>query len=139
MGSNAAIKRYEAKRAGQQSSLFDDARSASPVVFALLESPWVMRGSELLRDDGGSYSTKRVEEPVHVRWDAERAAPASFIRGEREHPVESVAQTWATERRWWDREAHVSRRFWRVLGRDGVYDLVYDRVAGGWYLAGIQD
>ena len=48
-------------------------------------------------------------------------------------------QIWAAERAWWDPRRRVSRRFWRVLARGGVYDLVYDRAQGTWRLIGIQD
>jgi len=114
MGRNAAIKRYNATPDGQSMELFDEPTSKLPVVIELLRSPWVTRASELLVRDGAG-APKRREETVDVTW------------------------VWASERAWWDPREHVSRRYWRVLARGGVYDLAYDRIAGEWRLVGIQD
>jgi hypothetical protein len=138
VGRNGAIKRYDATPAGQPLELFDSVHSRRPVIVELLRSPWIVRASELARRDGGG-ATKRVEEPLTVEWDAHRQCPISFVRANRRYVVDAVVQVWASERRWWDPRRHVSRRFFRVLARGGVYDLAFDRAHGGWSLTGIQD
>ena len=138
MGRNAAIKRYTASPSGQPAELFDTKRSRLPVILELLASPWIVRASDLLRGDG-SCATKLAEEPVEVTWDAERQYPSSFMRAERAYRIDAIVQIWAAERAWWDPRQRVSRRFWRVLARGGVYDLAYDREQGVWLLIGIQD
>jgi len=138
MGRNAAIKQYSATPEGQPMELFDEPTSKLPVVIELLRSPWVMRASELLVRDGAG-APKRREETATVVWDTDRRCPLSFQRGERTYRIDAIVQVWASERAWWDPREHVSRRYWRVLARGGVYDLAYDRIAGEWRLVGIQD
>ncbi|MBI5231711.1 MAG: hypothetical protein HY876_06060 [Coriobacteriales bacterium] len=136
MGRNAAIKRYNAKPEGQPMELLETRRSRMPVVIELLKSPWLSRASDLLN---GTVASKKTEEAVTVVWDAERRCPSAFRRGEKTYRIDAIVQVWATERAWWDPRAHVSRRFWRVLARGGVYDLAYDRIEAEWRLVGIQD
>lgn len=131
MGSNAAIKGFDAKRAGQPLDLFESA-SRLPVVLELLSSPWVRRGSEL---DG----PKRSEIEVPVEWDGERARPAAFTRKGKRYAIDQVVQQWAVDARWWDRERAVSRRCFRVIARGGVYDLAFDRLGERWLLVGVVD
>jgi len=97
-----------------------------------------MRASDLRRGDG-SCATKLAEESVEVAWDAERQYPSFFIRAGRIYQIDAIVQIWAAERAWWDPRRKVSRRFWRVLARGGVYDLAYDRDRKVWLLIGIQD
>ena len=87
----------------------------------------------------GSGAAKRAEEPVEVVWDPERRYPTAFTRDAKTYRVDAIVQVWATERSWWDPRKRVSRRFWRVLARGGVYDLAYDRTSASWLLIGIQD
>lgn len=138
MGRNAAIKRFDAKSAGQPLELFESKRSRLPVVVELLASPWIVRASELSRRDG-SCAAKRAQESVTVVWDAVRQYPSAFTRAGRTYRIDAIVQVWASERAWWDPRRTVSRRFWRVLARGGVYDLAYDRRADEWILTGIQD
>lgn len=138
MGRNAAIKRFSAQTPGQPLELFETKRSRLPVIVELLASPWIVRASDLMRHDG-SGAAKRAEEIVEVVWDAERQYPTLFVRGERRYRIDAIVQVWAAERAWWDPRRRVSRRFWRVLSRGGVYDLAYDRTDGSWLLIGIQD
>lgn len=138
MGRNTAIKRYDASPTGQPDELFDTKRSRLPVVMELLKSPWIVRASELVNSDGTS-ATKRAEQTVTVSWDAERQYPTSFTREHVRYRIDAVVQVWATDRAWWDPRRRVSRRYWRVLARGGVYDLAYDRATGSWALVGIQD
>ncbi len=138
MGRNAAIKQYDARKTGQPVELFETKRSRLPVIIELLASPWIVRASDLTRRDG-SCSAKHAEEPVEVVWDAARQYPSSFTRGERVYRIDAIVQIWAAERAWWDPRKRVSRRFWRVLARGGVYDLAYDKTTGTWLLIGIQD
>jgi len=138
VGRNASIKRFSPASAGQPLELFETKRSRLPVVLELLASPWIVRASDLLRGDG-SCATKLAEEPVAVVWDAERQYPSSFVRSERTYRIDAIVQLWAAERAWWDPRRRVSRRFWRVLARGGVYDLAYDRDRRVWLLIGIQD
>lgn len=138
MGRNSTIKRYDATPAGQPMELFDSAHSRLPVILELLRSPWIVRASELTRREG-TYTAKRAEEPVEVVWDAERQCPTAFIREHKRYRVDAVVQVWATERAWWDPRRRISRRFFRVLSRGGIYDLAFDRAAGVWMLVGIQD
>lgn len=137
MGRNSAIKHYDATPAGQPLELWEGGHGRLPVIVELLKSPWIMRASDLLARDGSAV--KRAEEPVAVVWDPDRRCPASFVRNRRTYRIDAVIQVWAAERAWWDRRSRVSRRYWRVLARGGVYDLAYDRVADGWLLIGIQD
>ena len=138
MGRNSAIKHYDATPAGQPLELFASKRAQLPVITELLASPWIMRASELVRKDGAS-APKRIDEELDVVWDAELARPARFVRGETTYRVDEVLQAWAVERAWWDPRRRVSRRFYRVLARGGVYDLAFDRSSGEWRLVGIQD
>jgi hypothetical protein len=138
VGRNASIKRYSSSVAGQAAELFDGKRSRLPVILELLASPWIVRASELLGRDG-SCATRLAEEPVAVAWDAERRYPSSFTRADRTYRIDAIVQVWVAERAWWDPRHKVSRRFWRVLARGGVYDLAYDRDQGTWFLIGIQD
>lgn len=138
MGRNSAIKHYSATSAGQPLELFETKRAKLPVVIELLKSPWIVKASELAHRDGAS-AAKRAEETVAVEWDSERQRPVAFVRDRSRYRVDAIVQVWATERSWWDPRKRVSRRFYRVLARGGVYDLAYDRAAGGWLLIGIQD
>jgi hypothetical protein len=123
---------------GQPLELFETRRSRLPVIVELLASPWIVRASELARKDGSS-ATKHTEEAIDVVWNTTNQLPASFSRGGRVYRIDAVVQVWATERAWWDPRKRVSRRFWRVLSRGGVYDLAYDRTRDKWLLIGIQD
>ena len=138
MGRNASIKRYSATSSGQPFELFETKRSRLPVIVELLASPWIVRASELARADG-SGAAKRADEPVEVVWDTARQYPSSFTRARRTYRIDAIVQLWAAERAWWDPCTRVSRRFWRVLSRGGVYDLAYDRTSDSWLLIGIQD
>ena len=138
MGRNASIKRFSATPTGQPVELFETKRSRLPVIVELLASPWIVRASELTRRDG-SCAAKHAEERVDVVWDAAHQLPSSFSRDGRTHRIDAIVQMWAAERAWWDPRRRVSRRFWRVLSRGGVYDLAYDRTRDVWLLIGIQD
>lgn len=143
MGRNAEIKRYNATPEGQPLELWNEGHGRLPVVLELLRSPWIVRASDLLRRDG-ACAAKRAQEQVAVEWDAVRECPVTFTRFEETHRpktyrIDGIVQVWASERTWWDAGSHISRRFWRVLARGGVYDLAYDRVEGAWRLIGIQD
>jgi hypothetical protein len=138
MGQNADIKRYSTATLGQPIELFDSKRGRLPVILELLASPWIVRASDLKLTDG-SCAAKHAEEDVEVVWDAERCYPLSFTREARVYRIDAVVQIWAAERAWWNPLRRVSRRFWRVLARGGVYDLAYDRELGTWRLIGIQD
>lgn len=141
MGENAAIKQYQAKRAGQPVELFDSRLARTPVIDALLESPWVRRASEVVTE-GSSEATKALDEPVRVVWEEDALRPYAFAReGAHAQPIDAIAQVWSSEYGWWSEsgEAYVSRRFWRVISRGAVYDIVYDRRRGGWFLIGVMD
>jgi hypothetical protein len=138
VGRNESIKRFSPTPQGQPLELFDGRRSRLPVIVELLASPWIMRASELSRKDG-SCAAKHAEEPVEVIWDAAHQLPSSFSRAGRVYRIDAIVQMWAAERVWWDLRKRVSRRFWRVLSRGGVYDLAYDRTRDTWLLIGIQD
>jgi hypothetical protein len=138
MGRNAAIKRYDMHPDGQPIDLFDSVRGRLPVVLELLKSPWIVRGSDLVRAEDAP-SGKRTAEEVTVAWDGERRCPTAFTWKRHRYHVDALVQTWAVERRWWDVEQRVSRRCFRVLARGGVYDLAFDRLSGRWLLVGIVD
>lgn len=138
MGRNAAIKKYDLNPQGQPLELFAEKNSRLPVVVELLRSPWITRASELARRDG-AIATKRTEQPVTVTWDAHRQCPSHFTRGHVRYRIDALVQVWATERAWWDPRRRVSRHYWRVLARGGVFDLAYDRQTDEWLLIGIQD
>jgi hypothetical protein len=131
MGRNEAIRRFDAKRAGQPLDLFESA-SRLPVVLELLSSPWIQRGSQI---DG----PRRVEVEVPVEWDAERARPCSFVWKQKRYVVDALVQQWSVDCLWWDRPRARSRRCFRVIARGGVYDLAYDRIGARWLLVGVVD
>ncbi len=118
--------------------LFETKRSRLPVIIELLKSPWIVRARDLSRAEG-ALSAKRTDEPVEVDWDRERQCPSAFVRGRTRYHVDAIIQVWATDKSWWDPRRRVSRRFFRVLARGGVYDLAFDRASGAWLLVGIQD
>ena len=138
MGRNASIKRFSPASAGQPLELFETKRSRLPVIVELLASPWIVRASDLTREDG-SGAAKHAEQSVEVVWDSAHGMPSSFSRDGRIYRIDAIVQMWAAERAWWDPRKRVSRRFWRVLSRGGVYDLAYDRTRDTWLLIGIQD
>lgn len=138
MGRNTDIKRFNAKAAGQPLEFLDTKHARTPVVVELLRSPWLVRASELVSRNDTS-ATKRAEKVVTVGWDAERQCPLYFERDHVRYRIDALIQVWATDRSWWDPRKRVSRRYWRVLARGGVYDLAYERVTGAWLLVGIQD
>lgn len=138
MGRNAAIKNYDATPAGQPLELLETKRARLPIVVELLNSPWIVKASDLVRNDG-TNATKRAEEDVSVGWDPKRQCPLHFSRGDSRYRIDAIVQVWATDRAWWDPRRRVSRRYWRVLARGGVYDLAYDRETGEWLLVGVQD
>jgi hypothetical protein len=131
MGNNAAIRRFDARKAGQPLDLFESA-SRRPVILELLSTPWLRRGSDV---DG----PVRVEVAVPVEWNSERGRPGSFIRKGKRYEIDQVVTQWAIDTRWWDRERAVSRRCFRVIARGGVYDLAYDRLGEQWLLVGVID
>lgn len=138
MGRNAAIRRYDAKAAGQPLELLPGSKSRLPVILELLSSPWIIRGSDLSRREG-SASPRHLDEDVDVEWDADRRCPRAFIRSGRRYSIDAVVQAWVTERAWWDPRSRISTRHWRVLSQGGIYDLVFDRMARRWRLVGILD
>jgi hypothetical protein len=138
MGLNSAIKHFDATPEGQLIELEDSQRGRQPIVLELLRSPWLMRASDLLKRED-SCSTKRVEQPVEVFWDARTQRPVSFVRNGRRWTIDAVIQTWTVERSWWDPRRRISRHIWRVVARGGVYDLAFDRLENAWSLLGIQD
>lgn len=138
MGRNSSIKNYDMTPSGQPIELFGSKRSRLPIIVELLRSPWIVRASELSSPEG-AHATKHAEQPVDVEWDAARQIPRSFTREGSRYRIEAVIQIWATDRSWWDPRRRLSRRFWRVLARGGVYDLAYDRDSRAWLLVGIQD
>jgi hypothetical protein len=138
VGRNAAIKKFDAATEGQALELLETKHARLPVMMELLRSPWIVRASEIARH-GGTSATKHAEERVAVTWDAERQYPVAFVRGSVRYRIDAVVQVWATDRSWWDPRRRISRRYWRVLARGGVYDLAYDRASGVWALVGIQD
>jgi hypothetical protein len=138
VGRNAAIKHYDAAQAGQPLELLDEKHARLPVMIELLKSPWLVRAVDLIRHDDVS-ATKRKDEAVAVSWDAQRQYPTAFVRERSRYRIDAVVQVWATDRSWWDPRRRVSRRYWRVLARGGIYDLAYDRETGEWILVGIQD
>lgn len=131
MGRNAEIKGFDALRSGQPLDLFESA-GRMPVVLELLASPWIRRASD-------AEGPRRVEVEVAVEWDGERARPASFVRKGGRYAIDQVVQHWATDAMWWDRRRAVSRRYFRVIARGGVYDLAYDRIGERWLLVGVVD
>jgi hypothetical protein len=138
MGRNTAIKHYDAIPPGQPLELLDAKHARLPVMQELIKSPWLVRATDLLRHDDVS-ATKRREEVVVVAWDADRQYPAAFTRGSTRYRIDAVVQIWATDRVWWDPRRSLSRHYWRVLAKSGIYDLAYDRETGDWMLVGIQD
>lgn len=138
MGRHRAIKQYRpAERPGQPLDLFTERTSRPSVILELLKTPWIVRGTQLAR--GSLGACKRREEPVEVVWDGESGAPAAFVWSGSRYRVDALVQTWSVERSWWDPRARTSRRCFRVLSRDGLYDLAFDLTEGRWLLIGVVD
>lgn len=131
MGSNAPIRRFDARVSGQPLDLFGTA-GRLPVVRELLATPWLHRASDV-------DAPTRIEVPAEVTWDPERGRPRSFVRKGRDYEVDQLVAQWAVDARWWDRDRAVSRRCFRVIARGGVYDLAYDRLGKQWLLLGVVD
>lgn len=131
MGHNAAIKGFDARKAGQPLDLFQSAGRA-PIVLELLSTPWVTRGSQVA-------GPTRVEVEVPVEWDSEHARPLAFTWKQKRYAVDALVQQWAVDAMWWDRPRARSRRCFRVIARGGVYDLAYDRIGERWLLVGVVD
>jgi hypothetical protein len=131
MGHNTAIRRFDARKAGQPLDLFESA-SRLPVILELLATPWIRRGSQV-------EGPRRTEVEVPVEWDAERARPCAFHWKEKRYVIDALVQQWAVEALWWDSSRARSRRCFRVIARGGVYDLAYDRIGGRWLLVGVLD
>jgi hypothetical protein len=131
MGRNAAIRRFDAKKAGQPLDLFENT-SRLPVVLELLATPWIRRGSQV-------EGPRRAEVEVSVEWDQERARPCVFVWKEKRYVIDALVQQWAVDALWWDRPRARSRRCFRVIARGGVYDLAYDRIDKRWLLVNVVD
>ena len=138
MGRNRAIKAFDPRATGHTLDLFSASDARSPVVTELLKSPWISRASELATP-GSGLAGKRREREVEVVWDAGRAMPRSFTLESRRYIVDTLVQSWAIERAWWDPRRALSRRCFRVLASGGLYDLAYDRLANRWLLTGVVD
>lgn len=137
MGRNTAIKRFD-PAVGKTADMFSAKEGRLSVVVEMLRSPWLARGSDLVKGHDGTLG-KRREDPVAVAWNGLTREPAAFEWHARDYPVEHVIQVWAIELFWWDPRRRVSRRCWRVLARGGTYDLAYDRLERRWLLLGEQD
>jgi hypothetical protein len=131
MGHNAAIRQFDAKKAGQPLDLFERAGRA-PVILELLSTPWLQRGSQIA-------GPRRSEVEVPVQWDSERSRPLSFTWKDKRYVVDALVQQWAVDALWWDRRRARSRRCFRVIARGGVYDLAYDRIGEHWLLVDVVD
>ncbi len=139
MGRNAAIKRYVTLPEGRADDLFSSREGRAPVIEDLRATPWFVRADDLVHP-GSAGLGKQVVEPVAATWDVVRRAPAAFAWRSRVFDVESVVQTWAVERAWWDVEYTVSLRCWRIVASEGgTYDLAFDRASGRWLLLGVLD
>jgi hypothetical protein len=56
------------------------------------------------------------------------------------YPVADLLGSWHLQDKWWEREGHSDRRYWRVQTPDfGVYELYHDAVSGAWVLDVVQD
>jgi hypothetical protein len=54
--------------------------------------------------------------------------------------VQDILDSWHLQDKWWDRERHTDRHYWRVQTLDfGVYELYHDTVSGVWVLDVVQD
>lgn len=138
MGTNADIKRFDAARAGQPLDLFGGAGSIAPVVAELIASPWIVRAADLTLPDG-TCAPKRRHESIAVEWDGATRLPVAIVRNGIRRPIDAIVQIWAAERGWWDPGHGIARRYYRVLTGTGVYDIVFDRLAGSWSLVGVHD
>ncbi|HET6498125.1 MAG TPA: DUF6504 family protein [Coriobacteriia bacterium] len=138
MGRDTAIKQYTPLAEGRADDLFSSREGRAPVIEDLRATPWFVPASELAHP-GSAGLGKLVVEPIAATWDAIRRAPAAFAWRSRVYDVESVVQTWAVERMWWDAAHAVSLRCWRVVADGGTYDLGFDRARGGWLLLGVLD
>jgi hypothetical protein len=80
-----------------------------------------------------------------IRVEISKTAPgegcldAFSWRGVR-YPVAAILGSWHLQNRWWDREHHSDRHYWRVQTPDfGVYELYHDAACGVWVLDVVQD
>jgi hypothetical protein len=83
---------------------------------------------------------KQVNEPIQVILDADHAAPAAFLWGDRRYRVCRVDACWKQVGAWWNGDGE--RTVFRLTAagaQEGIYELVHDHATGCWFLAGILD
>jgi hypothetical protein len=85
----------------------------------------------------------RYSEPIRVELEqvagGDSLLHAFSWRGVR-YPVVEILSTWHLQARWWDREHHSDRHYWRVQTPDfGVYELYHDAVGDVWVLDTVLD
>jgi hypothetical protein len=140
------IHGYPLRPPGFAEPLFPTHESRREVAEHLARTPWLSRASELSRlPKGAAGSTARLRaERVELRHrlgsgSVEVVRPRAGGRSWRRRPVVEVVARWREVRLWWDEDASVDRRLFRVvISGGGIVDLALER-AGGWFLVGVVD
>jgi hypothetical protein len=79
---------------------------------------------------------RRYDEPVEMEQRRFRYFPHVFRWRGRRFEVDAVECSWLAPRRPWQRTA--DRRFFRICGRDGRFEIYHDLRGDTWHLARAQ-
>jgi len=140
------IHDYPLRPPGFAEPLFPTPESRREVAKHLACAPWLSRGSELPGlAKGAVVSTGRLRaERVELRRRpgsgvTEVVRPRAGVCSWRRRQVVEVVARWREVRFWWDEDASVDRRLFRVVvSGGGIVDLALQRT-GGWFLVGVVD
>jgi len=134
------IHGYPPRPEGFEEPLFPTAATRRAVMEHFLETPWLMRASELKGKTG--EAAHALEEPVEIK-DCDGRSYVLRPRGRRRcswrrRRVVEVLERWREVRGWWDEDGCTDRMVFRLLLAGGV---VVDVARGrsGWLLVGVVD
>lgn len=140
------IHDYPLRPPGFAEPLFPTPESRREVAKHLACAPWLSRASELPGLAGGAVGstarlrTERVELQRRPGSEiVEVVRPRTGRCSWRRRRVVEVVARWREVRLWWDEDASVDRRLFRVVvSGGGVVDLALERT-GEWFLVGVVD
>ncbi|MBN1660475.1 MAG: hypothetical protein JXA93_18900 [Anaerolineae bacterium] len=81
-------------------------------------------------------SWKRYDEPVEMEQRRFCYFPHVFRWRGRRFEIDAVESSWLAPRRPWQRVS--DRRFFRICGRDGRFEIYHDLTVGTWHLKRAQ-
>jgi hypothetical protein len=134
------IHDYPLRPEGFEESLFATTVSRLAIMGHLLESPWLMRASEL--GEGTGQAAHRLREPVELKNFGEHVEVVR-LRGRRrswrKERVAEVVGRWREVGWWWDKDGRADRTIFRVLLAGGAVVEVARERSGNWFLVGVVD